>query len=94
MRLLICLLAAHAHAFAKTRALATKPQRRGNSSPNARGAVRMAAVPAADIVVMMNGLPGKMGYSVAEACIARGMTLADVARAPASAATALAPKNS
>jgi len=30
-------------------------------------------------VVMMNGLPGKMGYSVAEACIARGMELADVA---------------
>ena len=28
---------------------------------------------------MMNGLPGKMGYSCAEACVARGMTLADVA---------------
>ena len=27
----------------------------------------------------MNGLPGKMGYSCAEACVARGMTLADVA---------------
>lgn len=31
------------------------------------------------IVVMMNGLPGKMGNSVGEACLARGMELADVA---------------
>ena len=43
-----------------------------------RAALRMSIAPS-DVVVMMNGLPGKMGYSCAEACVARGMTLADVA---------------
>ena len=43
-----------------------------------RSPVRMSISPS-DVVVMMNGLPGKMGYSCAEACVARGMTLADVA---------------
>jgi len=37
------------------------------------------AVAASDVVVMMNGLPGKMGYSVGEAVVARGMELAPVA---------------
>ncbi|KAH8094107.1 4-hydroxy-tetrahydrodipicolinate reductase [Aureococcus anophagefferens] len=37
------------------------------------------AVAPGDIVVMMNGLPGKMGCSVGEAIVARGMELAPTA---------------
>ncbi|KAH8069271.1 4-hydroxy-tetrahydrodipicolinate reductase [Aureococcus anophagefferens] len=43
-----------------------------------RSAPRMAVAPG-DIVVMMNGLPGKMGCSVGEAIVARGMELAPTA---------------
>ena len=43
-----------------------------------RSAPRMAVAPG-DIVVMMNGLPGKMGCSVGEAVVARGMELAPTA---------------
>jgi 4-hydroxy-tetrahydrodipicolinate reductase len=46
--------------------------------PSRRAPLQMSIAPS-DVVIMMNGLPGKMGYSCAEACIARGMTLADVA---------------
>jgi len=73
MQRLLCCLIASAGAFAAPKTLARPARRQG------RSAVRMAAVAPEDIVVMMNGLPGKMGYSVAEACVARGMALADVA---------------
>lgn len=39
----------------------------------------LQALPASDIVVMMNGLPGSMGKEVAAACLRRGMGLARVA---------------
>ena len=41
--------------------------------------LRMSLVEPESVVVMMNGLPGKMGNSVGEAVVARGMELAGVA---------------
>ncbi|KAJ8600047.1 hypothetical protein CTAYLR_001822 [Chrysophaeum taylorii] len=38
-----------------------------------------SALAPSDVVVMMNGLPGKMGIEVADACARRGMSLAEVA---------------